>query len=644
MPSPQRANESPVTGAVVAFLRNVPPFQFLSHEELVRLTSHVSLEFFPKNALILNAGSPTSDSLYVVYKGAVKLSLDSSSGKELILDMRSEGEIFGLLSAVGKDVTRLDVTALEDTLCYTFPAAEIHQLISTHAQVANYLLRTSVTRYMDRTLEELRTQKTLLGESERQLYSLSAGEVLGAPVLLCAEDTTIQQAAKLLAGSKARCVFITDANGTAAGIVTDRDFADKVVAPQLPLDRKISQIMSRPVISVDANERVFHALLAMVSRNIHHVLVVQEGIPVGVLTAHDLMVLQGKSPLNVARHIEAQTNLHGLAGAQGRISGLFPLLLREGAKASHITRVVAELNDRLVARILEFAHAELGDPPVPYCWVALGSEGRREQTFKTDQDNALIYADEADDAAREYFKRLASFVHDALEKIGYPSCLGEYVARNPRWCQPLHSWLGYFRAWISEARLHDVQDALILFDMRPVAGDFALFDALVAGRRECLADAAMFKSVLAYVSVGHKPPLGFFRSFVLESSGEHKDQLDVKLVGTGPIVNAVRLFGLHAGVEATNTLDRLSALQARKDEHSELYQDLHESFEFLSLLRLECQLQQVRENRPLSNYIAPDILTHLQRSLLKEAFRTSARAQSVIEDTFRTAIWPQLGR
>jgi len=642
--SPRHLNHSAVTGTVVAFLQNVPPFHFLSHEELLRLTRHVSLEFFPKNTLILNAGSPTSDSLYIVYKGAVKLSLDSRTGKELILDMRSEGEIFGLLSAVGKDVNRLDVTALEDTLCYTFPAGEIQRLISAHAEVANYLLRTSVTRYMDRTLAELRTQSTLLGESERQLYSLSSGEVLGAQALLCAEDTTIQQAAKLLAGSRARCVFVTDAGGTAVGIVTDRDFAEKVVATRLPLDHKVSEIMSRPVISVEATERVFHALLAMVSCNIHHVLVVEEGIPAGVLTAHDLMVLQGKSPLNVARHIESQTNLEGLASAQSRISGLFPLLLREGAKASHVTRVVAELNDRLIAKILEFAHAELGVAPVPYCWVALGSEGRREQTFKTDQDNALIYADDADDAARGYFRRFAAFVHDALEKIGYPSCLGEYVARNPRWCQPLGSWLGYFRTWISEARLHDVQDALILFDMRPVAGDVSLFDALQAGRQECLADAGTFKSVLAYVSVGNKPPLGFFRSFVLESSGEHKDQLDLKLVGTGPIVNAVRLLGLHAGVELTNTLDRLAALRARQDEHEKLCEDLQESFEFMSLLRLECQLQQIRENRPLSNYIAPDALTHLQRSLLKEAFRASARGQSVIEDTFRTAIWTQLER
>jgi CBS domain-containing protein len=200
----------------------------------------------------------------------------------------------------------------------------------------------------------------------------------------------------MLATAKATSVFVTDASGSAIGVVTDRDFAQKVVAQALPLDRKVTEVMTRPVVTVEASERLFRALLAMVSRNIHHVLVTQQGTPTGVLTAHDLMVLQGKSPLNLVRFIEAQTNVQDLAKANQRISGLLPLLLREGAKASHVTRVVAEVNDRLIVKILQFAGAKLGPPPVPYCWVVLGSEGRREQTFKTDQDNALIYADSQD--------------------------------------------------------------------------------------------------------------------------------------------------------------------------------------------------------------------------------------------------------
>ncbi len=448
----------------------------------------------------------------------------------------------------------------------------------------------------------------------------------------------------MLARAKATCVFVVNERSEAIGIVTDRDFAEKVAAQALPLDLPVADIMSAPVVSVESTDRLFHALLAMVSRNIHHVLVTQQGRPAGVLTAHDLMVLQGKSPLNVVRFIESQSTVQDLAAAQTRIGSLIPLLLREGAKASHVTRVLAEVNDRLVAKILQMAEHTLGSAPVPYCWVVLGSEGRREQTFKTDQDNALIFADSAEEPAREYFTRLAAFARDALTTCGYPLCPGDYMASNPRWRQPLAAWIHYFRSWIQEAELHGTEDAMIFFDMRAVAGDLSLCHTLLEETRARLKDAGMFKSVLALVATTHRPPIGFFRNFVLERSGEHKNQLDLKTYGTGPIVNAARVFALHEGIAATNTADRLSALAASSGENATVFRDLEEAFEFLTLLRLECQLRQVRENQPLSNFVAPDSLTHLQRSLLKEAFRAIARAQALVEDTFRTAIWSTLGR
>ncbi len=645
MASSHSSSESVITDSVVSFLKNVPPFQFLSVHELSRLASTMTLEFFPKETVILSAGHPASESLYIVHKGGVKLALRSQVGKQIVLDMRSEGEIFGLLSVMSKDLARLDVVAIEDTLCYRVPADQVQRLISSNAEVSSYLLRTSVTRYMDRSLQELRTQTGLMGDTERLLYSLSVSDVPSSPPLLCQQGTTVREAAQMLASAKSTCVFVVDAEGSAVGIVTDRDFAQKVVAQALPLDRKVTEIMSRPVVAVESTERLFHALLAMVSGNIHHVLVTRQGTPSGVLTAHDLMVLQGKSPLNVVRFIEAQTNVQDLAKANQRINGLLPLLLREGAKASHVTRVVAEVNDRLIVKILQFAEAKLGPAPVSYCWVVLGSEGRREQTFKTDQDNALIYADSDDQSSvREYFAQLAAFAQDALSTCGYPVCPGNYMASNPRWRQPISTWMTYLHEWITQAELHGTEDALIFLDMRPVAGDFSLYQTLAVKNREWLKDAGLFKSVLASISTSHKPPLGFFRNFVLERSGEHKDQLDLKLFGTGPIVDAARVFALDAGIEHTNTSDRLAALSSGPDRDPTIFQDMQEAFEFLTLLRLECQLRQVRDGKELSNYISPDSLTQLQRSLLKEAFRAAARAQALIEERFRTAIWSQLGR
>jgi CBS domain-containing protein len=638
------SSTSGITEAAVAFLKTVPPFQFLSAADLTDLARHMTLEYFPKDTVILSAGRRASESLYIVQKGGVKLGLRTQVGKEMAFDYRSEGELFGVLSFLGRDVARLDVTAIEDTLCYSIPGVVMEELTSQHAEVKDYLYRISITRYMDRSLKELQQQTQLMGDTERLLYSLAVKDVVGAHAAVCPEQTTIRDAAQLLVRMEATCVAVVGEDGRAVGVVTDRDFTSRVAAPALSLDLPVTQIMSAPVISVESTARLFQAMLVMLSHDIQHVLVTENGLPKTVLSSHDLMLLQGKSPLSVSRHLEQQKTVEGLADAQKRITELLPLLLREGAKASYITRVVAEINDRLLAKILDLAHAELGPPPVPYCWVALGSEGRREQTFKTDQDNALIYADiTAGQPAGAYFEKLANFVRDALERCGYPPCTGDFMASNPRWRQPLAVWKNYFRAWLTEAEYHSVEDALILFDIRPVAGDATLFAELAAHNRELLREAKFFKSILGRITIENKAPLGFFRTFVVERSGDHKEELDLKTFGTGPIVNAARLFALDAGVEATNTVDRLAGAQSLSYVDDTLRRELLESFEFLTLLRLEQQLQQSRTGRALNNYIRPAALTHLQRSLIKEAFQTIARMQALIDQEFRTAVWTQLG-
>jgi len=635
-----------VTETVIEFLKTVPPFQFLPASELSRLVPSMTLEYFPKDTTIISAGQPASEVLYIVHKGAVELTLRTKAGKELVFDFRSEGEIFGLLSFMGRDTARLDVTATEDALCYTFPGKVIQELASRYPEFSEYLVRVSITRYIDRSLKELKDQTNLMGSTERLLYSLAVEDVISAPAVVCTGETSIQEAARLVATSHATCLAVVGPDGRAKGIVTSRDFTDRVVANALALDLPVASIMSEPVVSVESTARLFQALLSMISKDIQHVLVTEEGLPKAVLSSHDLMLLQGKSPLSVSRHIERQKSVAGLAQAQKKIIELFPLLLREGARVSHITRVVAEINDRLMAKILEFAEAELGPPPLPYCWVVMGSEGRREQTFKTDQDNALIYADPDEGnagTAQEYFTRFSQYVRNALASCGYAPCSADYMASNPRWRRPLSSWKNCFREWITEPDLHAVEDALIFFDMRPIGGEFWLFEALAAFFRGALLDASFFKSIFAYITIDRKPPLGFFRTFVVERSGEHKQELDIKTFGTAPIVEAARLLALDAGIEATNTVDRLSAAQQLPYVDDVLRRDLLESFELLTLLRLEHQLQQLRAEQPLNNYVNPGNLTQLQRSLLKEAFRTITRVQSAISDRFRTSLWTQLG-
>jgi CBS domain-containing protein len=634
---------SVVLDAVTDFLKAIPPFQFLSAAELRTLARTMSQEYFPRDTVILSAGGEAADSLYVIKKGGVKLSVGTSEGTEVILDMRSEGELFGLLSMLGGDVTRLNVTAVEDTICYSIPGQQVRERLLSHAEAGGYLVKTSVTRYIDRSLNEIRERTRLLGDGERLLYSLSVADVAMRPAFLCNPETTVRAAAQLMAATSSTAVFVADSNKRAIGVVTDNDFADKVVACARPLDAPVTEIMSSPVISVEATDPVFYAMVQMLSHNIHHLLVTRSGVAEAVLTNHDLLLLQGKSPLTLMRHVGQQTSLDELVAAQARTSELIPLLMREGAKPSHITRIVAELNDRVVAKILELGEKELGPPPGAYCWVVMGSEGRQEQTFKTDQDNGLIYADTTDSTEGEkYFEELARFVSAALERCGYPPCEGGFMATNPRWRQPLRSWKQHFTTWITDPVQSTAEDAFILFDMRPVAGSADLYDELWKHSRELLNSANLFKSIFAFISINHKPPLGFFRQLVVERSGQHKHELDLKLKGTGPIVNAARIWSLEAGVREINTSDRLRALEARGTVDTKLLADLHEGFEFLTSLRLEHQLQQAKSNHPISNYINPAALSPLQKGLMKQAFEAITRAQSLIKSRFETWVWAQL--
>lgn len=630
---------------VVRFLSKIPPFQFLPRDELVTLARAMSLEYFPRDTVILRAGEQASGALHVIQKGAVKLAIRTNVGKELVLDARAEGEVFGVLSFLGRDVARLDAIAVEDTLCYTLPATEAQSLLSRHPEVSEFFLRTSLTRYMDHSLRELREQTQLMGGAERLLYTLSAGDVAEQAAITCRPEATAQEAGALMARHHAACVFVGPEAGPAQGVITTADLARKIVGAGRSPATPVSVIMTAPVVSVERSQPVFEALLEMVSHDIRQALVTANGLPHAVLTIHDLLLLQGKSPLSVVRHIERQQTLGGLAAAHQRVADLLPLLLREGARANHITRVFAQISDRVMGRILEFAEQELGPPPAPYCWITFGSEGRLEQTFKTDQDNALILADgvEKDPAASEYFRRFAEFCRDALSECGYPECPGGYMASNPKWRKPLAEWQAMFTKWVDNATVLEVQAAVPFLDIRPVGGSRALFDALQSHIRTLLAGrGSMFLSVLAYVSLNLRPPTGFFRRLIFEP---HKSAIELKLTGTGPIVNVARIFALAHGGVVTNTDERLQFLIRSEVADPVVWNDLREAFEFLMMLRLDVQRKQANDRRPAADYdnlVDPQALTHLQRALLKEAFQAAARGQSLMEEKFRNAIWPQL--
>ena len=392
---------------VVSFLKSVPPFQFLCDSDLQAVARNLSMEFYPKDMVILKQDGPPSDALRIIKKGGVKIVLVSDEGGEAVIDYRGEGDTFGFLSMVGKDRVRTNVVAIDDTICYLLGQEMVIKLLDSNLSFTEFFLQSHITRYLDKTYREMQDKSMFYGGSDRLLFTTQVGDMAVKNVVTTQEDTTIREAAQIMSEQSISSIVISDRKGLPTGMVTDRDLREKVVARGRSVEDPIKSIMSSSLIRVDARDYCFEAVLKMIKYNIHHILVIKDGQLTGVITNHDMMMLQGTSPLSLTKDIESQQTIDGLIPVSKKINGIVGLLLKEGAKASNITKIITEINDRLVRKVLECAERKHGKPPLAYCWIGFGSEGRKEQTFKTDQDNAIVTADPATEeeaeASKKYF-------------------------------------------------------------------------------------------------------------------------------------------------------------------------------------------------------------------------------------------------
>jgi CBS domain-containing protein len=347
------------------------------------------------------------------------------------------------------------------------------------------------------------------------------------------------------------------------------------------------------------------------------------------------MVQHSASPLFITRELEHQTDPAGLRRVLDQAQRVLPVLLQQGIRAGQLGWLMADLNDQLVRRVLELTEAALGPPPVPYCWLVLGSEGRREQAFKTDQDNALIYADPpppAADVTRAYFLEFGRQAVAGLIEAGFPPCAGQYTADNPQWAQPLSGWFEHFRHWVATWEPDEATNFLIFFDFRGIHGDLSLAEQLRHFTFALLSEQPRFLTRLAHLSASMPPPVGFLGQFTVEHSGEHKDEFDLKHRGLVPIVDLARFLALQSHLGETNTLNRLEQVKDAGYLPADLAHELAQAFEFMLNLRIRHQWQQVQAHQPPSNHINPKHLSALDRSFLREAFKIIARAQAVLRE------------
>ena len=408
------------------------------------------------------------------------------------------------------------------------------------------------------------------------LFVRRARDLVKGPPVTCTPSTPVADAARLMSERSVSSVIVAGPDGEPQGIVTDRDLRTRVLGNGLEPRTPAALVMSSPLLSIESEHTAFDALLEMTRRNIHHLGVLTGGRLTGVISSDDLLGLQEAHPVAVAREIETATDVDALARGAARVESVVRWLASGRAAPIDIGRIVAELNDRLVRRALGLVQVALdtggnGRAPVAFSWLVAGSEGRREQTLKTDQDNALVYQDPppGDEAVTAtYFERLAMAMSEILTRVGFPPCPpGGFMASNPRWRQPESVWSRCFTSWMETPQPEAVLQASLFFDLRSVGG------AEEVGRRlwewvcETAPSRTLFLRHMARAALDRQAPLGFFGGFVVERSGPYKDRLDLKARAVFPMTQAMRVYALSLGARETNTMDRLKAAGEREYLH-----------------------------------------------------------------------------
>lgn len=621
------------------FLRTTLPFKILDSSLLEELSKRCVIEYYPKGTLILEQNITEVKDLCLIQKGAVKVYCANSDTGETLKEICGEGAEFGALYLVKGQRADVNVEAIEDTFCFLFHKDVFLDLVQRDSRFAQFYLQTFPEDFITRVYAELRSDRLRLrAQSDLRLFSNTIESMVKKRPVTVSLGETVQDAGARMADRGIGSLLVHDAEGRILGIVTDQDLRTKVVAQGMDYATPVARIMTSPVYTIQARELCFEALLEFVKLRVDHLVVVDDGDIIGVVTARDIMVHQGTWPIHLFREIPAQKKIEGLYDLALKVPLALRTLIEQGARGESVARVSTLVNDSIRTRLLELLEEEIGKSPVPYCWLTLGSEGRKELALITSQSHGIVYVEPADSyerqAAEVYLELIASQASRHLELCGWGKSRTDTMASNPRWRKPCRTWQQYFDDWISTPDPDEISSKIEFFDFRPAFGRSELArnlrqDMIVKVKRQHI-----FLASLAAHCLKNSPPISFLREWMIDQNGQLRPYLDLRSRCLDPFSDFGRLMALRMGIEETNTLSRFELLSRQGQISMELFADVKEAYEFLVQLDLVHQLRLLEAGLPPDSYIDSSELSELERKTIKETFSVIRRLLSLIKKDF----------
>lgn len=617
---------------IAQFLAQHPPFDDLPTNALNELAQQVEVAYYRSQTDILTLGQDIAD-LFIIRSGSVEIYRRNNE----LYNRLDVGGIFGQMGLLMNRKVRFPAKALEDTLVYCINFTLFNRFCDEFDGFADYFEADGNVRLRQALVEQA---------DSNDLTTAKVKSLIHRDVVTLSTQTTIQDVAKVMTEEAVSSVLVTDLNkpisddpeeddGQIVGIITDRDIRTKVVAEGLGLDVTADKIMSTNLVLLDSNAYVFEAVLAMLRDNLHHLPVVQKRRPIGVISLSDILRYESQSSLLLVRGILAQQTIEDLAHYARQLPNVFVRMVNEDANSHMIGTAMAVIGRTFKQRLLVLAEEKYGPPPVPYCFIALGSMARDEQLIVTDQDNALILDDNYDDEKHnEYFQNISDFVCDGLAQCGYTYCSGEIMASFKKWRKTRSQWFDQFSQWIALPKPQALLNSSIFFDLDGVWGKTKWADELKIFIAKQSKQNRVFLANMAANARNRTPPLGFFKGFVLEHNGQHKRSMNLKRRGTAPLSDVIRVHALAIGSRKQNSFERLEDIIESRLLPEGKAQDLRDALEYIAMMRIRHQAWQIEQEEEPDNDIDPHLLSPFEQRNLKEAFAILEKAQSYLKFSY----------
>ncbi|MGF1687424.1 DUF294 nucleotidyltransferase-like domain-containing protein [Photobacterium japonica] len=611
---------------VLNFISQYPPFDDLPDEHLKNIAMNAEVAYFRQGSDILKFGDDIRD-LYIVRSGAVEV----YRRKGELYNRIDSGGLFGQMGLLMNNRVRMPVKAIEDTLVYCIPEQLFIALCDEFENFADFMeledsarLRTAVSSQAD----------------GNDFTTAKARKILSRDPVTLPSTATIQEAAMLMAEENVTALLIVrspdetteDDDDQLLGILTDRDLCIRVLAQGIDTNLMVSEVMTTDVISLDYNAYVFEAMLTMLRYNTHHLPILKDKKPIGVIGMTDIVRYESQNSLLLVSTIYQQTSVDELKQVAGQVKDCFVRMVSEDANAHMIGRAMSVIGSSFKQRLAELAEQELGPAPIPYCLIAMGSMARDEQLIVTDQDNALILDNSYDEALHgEYFAQFAKFVCDGLAECGYEYCTGDIMATNPEWRKTRAEWEECFANWIDNPTPERLLNSNIFFDLLAVHGRLKWAEHLSSFVVRRAKKNNRFLAAMAYNAIRRTPPLGFFKDFVMEKDGRHRNSINLKRRGTAPMADLIRVHALAMGSRSQNSFERLDDINDAGILPKGRGMDLKDAMELIYMVRIRHQALDIENGEKPDNNIEPEHMSDFERRNLKAAFQILSSAQNYMK-------------